>query len=893
MTEANYYAYWGKARAGQSAAAPYHLLVYHSLDVAACGQQLLKLPRFSVSALAEQLGWPLVSVERVAIFFWLIHDLGKFARAFQNLAPNLAPDLVPAVKAKRYSQRHDCLGWLLWRDQLSWEFPQQRLPQAEHEFWAVWARTAFGHHGQPPREQDGSLPLESSDFYLEQDQHAAQALVAELAEWWLDIPLPTPTRAQLAVLRRYSWRLAGLAVLADWLGSNPQYFPYQTQPMPLRDYWASIQTAAQQAVSNAGLSAQPIQPWQGAVALLGEYLQQPTPLQHYATHMELSATPQLFLLEDVTGAGKTEAALILSQRLMAAGLAQGLYFALPTMATANQMYQRVGIAYRRFYQPQAQPSLILAHGARQLVAVFRQSILQGFTPEQNYQSHELSAGAQCQAWLADNRKKALLADVGVGTLDQALLAVMSARHQALRLLGLGDKLLIVDEVHAYDRYMLTLLKCLLTAHAQQGGSAILLSATLPAQLRAELIAAFERGRGIAPSKVPDDLRYPLLTHVGAEVSTHACATRPELERRVEVAFLHQEAAALQQVLAAAAAGQAVCWIRNTVDDARCAYAAIRAHIPNSLLFHSRFAMGDRLAIEAQVLQRFGKASTFEQRQGQVLIATQVVEQSLDLDFDCLISDLAPIDLLIQRAGRLQRHQRTHTRPAPCLWLLCPEWSEQPSADWYSRLFPSACYVYPDVGRLWLTQAVLQQARALMSPGVVGQVGAVRYLVEAVYGVEDEQLPAAFARASRELAGKNLAKASQAHYNALDLTQGYQQENGYWEDDRLVLTRLSEEDNQTLYLARVVGDQLQPWCAAGEWGWENSLVRVNARQFKGLAVQWEQRFAEQLTAIGRQHPWLAYELIVPLLADQDGTWYALTTTGTLRYDPQLGVLLERA
>ena len=101
MTEANYYAYWGKARAGQSATAPYHLLVYHSLDVAACGQQLLKLPRFSVSALAEQLGWPLASVERVAIFFWLLHDLGKFARAFQNQAPNKAPDLVPAKNDKR------------------------------------------------------------------------------------------------------------------------------------------------------------------------------------------------------------------------------------------------------------------------------------------------------------------------------------------------------------------------------------------------------------------------------------------------------------------------------------------------------------------------------------------------------------------------------------------------------------------------------------------------------------------------------------------------------------------------------------------------------------------------------------------------------------------------
>ncbi|WP_238947405.1 hypothetical protein [Vandammella animalimorsus] len=167
----------------------------------------------------------------------------------------------------------------------------------------------------------------------------------------------------------------------------------------------------------------------------------------------------MFVLEDVTGAGKTEAALMLTQRLMQAGRADGLYFALPSMATANQMYQRVGQVYRRLYTDEAAPSLVLAHGARQLLADFRDSVLQPREQAEDgrYAPDERSASLQCNAWLADHRKKALLAEVGVGTLDQALLAVLPARHQSLRLLGLCGKVLLIDEVHAYAPYMMALL----------------------------------------------------------------------------------------------------------------------------------------------------------------------------------------------------------------------------------------------------------------------------------------------------------------------------------------------------------------------------------------------------------------------------------------------------
>lgn len=859
-----YFAYWGKASPEPDNAARYHLLAFHSLDVAACGQVLLALPQFSLQPLARELEWPLPVVERLFVFFLALHDLGKFARAFQGLVPDLSPDLVRNDAGKVYGRRHDTLGWVLWTEKLAGAFPDDRLPVPDDEFWETWIRTAVGHHGKPPEEdQDGGLfSLQATEFFVRDDFRAAREFVEALAAWLLPEGIPEPDRRQLDVLRRYAWKLAGLAVLADWLGSNQAFFAYVARPRDMQHYWqATALPQARWAVQAAGLLAQPIRHWAQPLQLF-DYLQPPTPLQRYVAEVELEPGPQLFLLEDVTGAGKTEAALILAQRLMQQGVAHGLYFALPSMATANQMYQRVGQVYRRLYDAQAEPSLILAHGARQLMEDFRQSIVQaGEQPrDQNYQPDDASASTQCNAWLADNRKKALLAEVGVGTLDQALLAVLPARHQSLRLLGLAGKVLLVDEVHAYDSYMLTLLKKLLTAHARQGGSVILLSATLPVRMREELLGAYRFGLGVAHDELPMDRRYPLATQVGRRIAPHACKTRPQLVRQVQVSALHEEEAVLALVVEQARAGHCVCWIRNTVEDARRAFGELVRLLPAEqlLLFHSRFAMGDRLDIEERALRRFGKHSTAEMRRGQVLIATQVVEQSLDLDFDAMVSDLAPIDLLIQRAGRLQRHARQfdgspaeegiEQRSAPVLHLLSPVVDDKPAADWYAALFPRACYVYPNIGQLWLGARALLRAGHIHSPGEIGQPGAVRELVEAVYGEDAEPVPEPLQRATREQMGKDLAEQSQASFNSLNLDKGYCiDSSGRWYEDAHVPTRLGDE-SLTLYLAREQGGELRPLLDGVANAWEQSAVRIDARKAEVLAPAWQQRFGPALQAV---------------------------------------------
>lgn len=905
----NYFRYWGKASPASEQGERFHLLSFHALDVAATGNALIALNQFSLESLATELGWPTNQVEELFVFFLALHDLGKFSRAFQGLVPGLSENLVEIDPTKRYEKRHDTLGWVLWDQVFAEESPFELLPSPEHEFWAVWIRSVVGHHGKPPEEvaSGGLIPLEVRDYYLAEDRQAARDFAQSVADWLLPKNLPAPNAKAVKVLRNHVWRIAGLAVLADWLGSNQAFFPYQSTPVPLPAYWAQIQANASSAVDSAGLRAQKLRFWDHPLKLF-DYLANPTPLQHYAATVDLESGPQLFLLEDVTGAGKTEAAVVLAQRLMQAGQAHGLYFALPSMATANQMYQRIGNVYRRLYQEEAHPSLILSHGARQLVEGFTQSILQQTEPvdDLRYQPGEASATVQCNGWLADNRKKALLAEVGVGTLDQALLGVLPARHQSLRLLGLAGKVLLVDEVHAYDSYMMSLLKKLLTAHARQGGSVILLSATLPLGLRQDLLDAYRFGRGCDDDNILDDTRYPLAVQAGQTVQSFACETRPQVKRRLQVKLVHDEEHVVDFIVAQSLAGQSVCWIRNTVNDARRAndLVAQKLNAGEVTLFHSRFAMGHRLDIETAVLARFGKHSTGDVRKGQVLIGTQVLEQSLDFDVDVMISDLAPIDLLIQRAGRLHRHARTvdgspapdgiERRALPEFHVLTPEPVDQPMADWYSTLFPKATFVYPDSGKLWLAARSLSDAGCIITPGAPGESGSIRELVEAVYGAEEDKVPENLRKATREQIGKVMAMQSQAQFNALKLEKGYCiDSSARWYEDNVVPTRLGDE-TVTLYLAVWREDRLCPLCDEGKYPWEQSAVRVGAYVVADLAPGWKSQFDAALQQLrGRYRLLEEPAVILPLVEsgsgfegrvmDQKGRERLLT------YDMQAGLL----
>ena len=846
-----YFKYWGKA--DRYDPEKYHLLPYHCLDVAAVGWHLLQPEKLLCERLSAQLGVEPKWLCDFFVFCLVLHDIGKFARAFQGLKTGLSPELVKANSRMKYTERHDTLGFWLWNNELGAQFAKALSKGRE---WlkniGPWLEIVTGHHGMPPKKSGGRI----SNFFELEDEAATVHFILDTHRLFLsafenDV---LPEKQLKNKLKAVSWQLAGITVLADWLGSNQEYFKYQREPKELGDYWRKHALPS----AEKAIQCMPAKPKASrflGMSNLFPFIKQPTPLQEYAIKEPLNHTPQLFILEDVTGAGKTEAALILTHRLLSAGLVEGLYLALPTMATANAMYQRVGEVYRRFYEGRDFPSLVLAHGARELSGAFHKSVMLSETQavELDYrEAHgekELAATAYCNAWLADSRKKALLADVGVGTLDQVLLAVLPARHQSLRLLGLGRKILLVDEVHAYDSYMQKLLNALLEMHARQGGSAILLSATLPQAMREKLITAFHRGLSQDFPEISSSA-YPLATHspVVGECEKHI-DTRENVKRTVKIEHLISEDAVIARIQKAVSQGQCVCWIRNTVKAARSTYRVLadsgwldREHLH---LFHSRFAMVDRQRIESDTVERFGEKSNHECRDGQVLISTQVVEQSLDLDFDVLITDLAPIDLLIQRAGRLRRHIRDKhgnrlrglnakdERGTPMLYLFAPEFDENPGANWLKSHQKGTQAVYSHVGQLWLTAKLL-----LMDwKGAFTMPDDARGLIEGVYSeAAGDGIPDALRKESFKAIGEEQSKKSMADLNVLKLSKGYTRSSGDWDEEIRIPTRLTEEESVPVALAGLKAGRLIPYAKAEHYPWAMSVVKIPEREWKKAKEQ---------------------------------------------------------
>lgn len=797
-----YYFYWGKAKPSDNGNSC-HLLPYHSLDVAAVGWYLLAPDRPLAQRLSSELRLSPEALRRLFVFLLGLHDLGKFSRAFQGLAQLDIEGLVPAVPRYEYTVRHDSLGALLWQEQwFAWmDAGLLRWPDAELERKEVRQRRKtmvallspfFGHHGQPVEGAHADIGRFFAVDDISDDIAAAGKFVADWAEL-LEVVWPVglmTSEAWLDAFLSVSWTIAGWVTLSDWLGSNQDYFTYQQQEMPLSEYWINqALPGAENVLKGTGFDqpAQPL-PYEGLAAWFEGKSVTPTPLQQESETIALDTSPQLFILEDVTGAGKTEAACILAQRLLAAGEGEGIYFALPTMATSNAMYQRLGKLHRRFFTAESKPSFVLAHGASHLNESFTAAIDAAQPRDRNYIPDEATASAQCNHWLADSRKKALLAEVGVGTIDQALMGVLPFRHQSLRLLGLARKVLIVDEVHAYDAYMQTLLARLLTHHARQGGSAILLTATLPHAMRKSLSDAWSQGLGQAPINLERD-DFPLLTRISASSLREVpLETRPEVVREVAVDWLTEEEQAIERVMEAVEQGECVAWVRSTVDDAIRAFEAVRERHPDParcLLFHSRFAMLDRQRIETDVLERLGKASTPVQRRGQVLISTQVFQESLDCDVDLMISDIAPIDLIIQRAGRLQRHSRGPRRP-PMLHVLAPAWAEEPGEKWLYDALPGTSFVYRDTSVCWLTQRILRELGAIRLPQQA------RELIEGVYGAVSELVPDGLQAARWEQKGMQGVAMSMATFNVLELESGYIWNRHQWQEEQEFGTRLIDE-----------------------------------------------------------------------------------------------------
>jgi CRISPR-associated endonuclease/helicase Cas3 len=802
--------FWGKTSSDSNNADAFHPLAWHSLDVAAVLECLLPTFPGAVETVRKTVDADDAQTRALLARLALLHDIGKFSIGFQAKAPRFFPACFGLAPTTSPLGDHTAIGSRLLLNELVAVWTPY-FPGIDLDARGPLFEAACAHHGRPFAEDQRRFAdhLTPEEIGAEGIRAACEFATAALP--LIDGPAFTPTCGDESI-KPASWLIAGLINLADWIGSNASVFKFEP-PGDIADYWTRIaRPRARQALEAACLPPPKIAKSVGYQALTGKNFE-PSPLQYFAETVELAAGPTLFLIEDMTGAGKTEAALILAHRMMLAGKGDGLFMALPTMATANAIYGRLSAIYRRLFAAQARPSLVLAHGARSLHEGFRDSIVEvGADNAPNYGKGGddcQAASAACAAWIADDRRKAFFADVGAGTIDQAFLAVLPSKFAALRQLGLSRRILIVDEAHAYGAYESEELARLLTFHAGHGGSAIILSATLPETVKAALSSAFRFGLREKFKRFDWPEAYPAATQLvlsGPPIVTPV-RPRPDLPRSTPVTRLDSEAEALEALAQAARSGACAAYIRNTVDDVLRAAGALRDMGLDPLVFHARFAMGDRQGIEQEALRIFGPESTSEVRAGRILVASQVAEQSLDLDFDLLASDLAPIDLLIQRAGRLWRHsQRNRPLPDGRLLIVSPEPCAEADADWYRRAFPKAAYVYANHALLW------RGARSLFAEGVIHSPTGVRALVESVYRAGALEDAPKGLEGRRQIAdGKTMAEKSAARLNLLDPMQGYSADAGAWSADVLTPTRLAEQ-RMTLRLARWDGSGLSPWIA---------------------------------------------------------------------------------
>ncbi len=717
-----------------------HLLLYHLIDVA---QVTLALWYHVLSASFRQQmsGWLKMDEDTAGhlVAFWAgLHDIGKACPAFQRKFSPAMPMLeqvglmFPARPGPNTPHGH--VSAYVLQDLLS--------SQVGSTLAKKIARAVGGHHGAwpLPRELQSSLDFSQEVLGDHQWGEAREQVVAALRHVLspphsVDIQLALEDQNSLLVL------LSGLTSVADWIGSMEDAFPYEDRAIAPKVY---AEQAAAQAVSTLRRLG-----WLGwradgstwSFQDLFPQFSEPNPIQSVVVDWaETVKTPCLAILEAPTGIGKTEAAYYLAEHWLQRGSGRGIYIAMPTQATSNQMFQRT-LEFLNHRFPENLVNIQLLHGQAQWMSDAQEIRVSEIADDEQ---HTVAA----MEWFFP-RKRGLLAPFAVGTVDQALLSILLTRHFFVRLFGLSHKIVIFDEVHAYDTYMSTLFHRLLTWLRRLNVSVIILSATLPKQTRQELLASYTGDLPDSPSTA-EPLDYPCLTLWDPKGLQTIVLPKPA-SRIVQLEWICSEpddiVGLLEEELAQGGCAVVIC---NTVHRAQSVFEAIAsAGIVSDealFLFHARFPFVWRQEIERGMLGRFGKAAHRPEKA--VLVATQVVEQSLDLDFDLMITDLAPVDLILQRAGRLHRHERSQRPPrlkAPRLMITTP------AIEGSLPVFGADEYVY-DRFVLTASWLVLSGRRAFEVPADT------RGLIEAVYGPTDwfANVPEPLASDLREAAQDMLA-----------------------------------------------------------------------------------------------------------------------------------------
>lgn len=816
---------WAKSGSPDGVSPRGHGLLAHMLDVAAMAEVILEResPRVLHWA-AQAFGLPRSHCKRWLAALVGLHDFGKAIPGFQaNWPQGRQADEAGGLTfpARASSVEHSCATAALLGK------PLHQLSGVDADWLRPALQAISAHHGFhfTPVEIHASCPTDESAAWGQARQHILDA-------YWQTLAPQGAPRLEGISFPAVNW-LAGLTSVADWIASNPEWFALGERHDELHEHHQRALELARQALDH--IHWKETRTLLDATADLDALLSRITarrglgarPLQQAGHKLLKDAQgPALLLVEAPMGEGKTELAFLAHLYLQAANAHRGMYVALPTQATGNALFKRALTFLEAFGVDAGDAQL--AHGGAWMnedVQRLREIRLKGINQSKG---ESLDAAT----WFS-KRRRPLLSPYGVGTVDQALFSVLNVKHHFVRLWGLSNRVVILDEVHAYDTYTSGLIAALLQWLKAVGSSVVLMSATLPKTRRDELLAAW----GVDVASVPQQ-SYPrllLADERGVHLDEFAARSLPPIHLEqldFELEAMADKAAAL---LATGGCGAVIV---NTVDRAQALYRLLQTCLGGEvplLLFHARYPMNKRSERERAVLEQFGPQG--QRPQKALMIATQAAEQSLDLDFDFMISDLAPVDLLLQRAGRLHRHER-----------------KRPDAHREARLWVAGLQLeFPDLkATAWefvYDAYILARTWALLGPEkVITLPGDIDRLVQAVYG--DTPLPVGLEETLRHVIeiedfGKYRARVNKERQEAHDVAlhpkaepqAGYSNKPpGNDESDLLGLRNVTRQGRETVTLipVEVVDDH---WCIGGALHAPDApLDDVSARQLYGRQLR---------------------------------------------------------
>jgi CRISPR-associated endonuclease/helicase Cas3 len=869
------------AKTGNNGKVNWHPLILHLLDVAASADAILaREPEITRTRIAAILGMKWQDARPWILLLVACHDLGKACPGFQCKWENLSGLQLP--RSPNTEINHAYVSQIaLFEILLEKGWPE--------EMAELTADAVSCHHGE--RASPNKLSNLGGDRRaLGNDEwtNLRRGLVDAISK----VLIPSKDLVKQTLSGSDFMLLSGLTSFSDWIGSNEEWFPFGTV-----DECEDLPGWFQKRRHNANLAMEAIG-WEYRTPLCSEsksfkqvFNFAPRPLQQTVADVLADLKkPAILLVEAPMGEGKTEAAFFAHMELQRKFGHRGLYVALPTKATGNAMFKRT-LEFLHSQGTNRKLDLQLLHGGTLLNDTFQNLRLSGIHDEKT--GGEIRAGE----WFT-NKKRALLSEYAVGTVDQALMPILPVRHNFVRLWGLANRVVVFDEIHAYDAYTGTLLIHLLRWLLALGSSVVLLSATLPPSIRRRLA-------DVVNADFPElEIEYPRLSLFCPGEKVNQIHFEADPKRRLTLRLLGLPAD-LQSIYTAledylADGGMALSLV-NTVQRAQDLYRLFPEGEPikresqrvgkrlldgtEVFLFHARFPADQRQKREDATLEAFGTEGTHLGRK--ILIATQVAEQSLDLDFDLLITDLAPIDLILQRAGRLWRHARDF-RPVSEPILLVAGLSEDEPSPFGKPLWWSAVYREDLLLRTWcLLREGERQTITLPLE--------IDALVQAVYEEQVDVPESLIERMENALAaedGEDYALRGQANQAII----GFPDDASWNQPERFVLYDEDEPGMHRTIMAQtrlgedsVVVIPLQQKIGADFYTIPDFL---QAKQLYLKAVSLSRKgVVKKLQKLGVPESWKKSPLLrncFPLILDEEGRWIE---DATVKLDDDLGMVYE--